>query len=273
VTFGFLDGFAEAWDPARPIPVFPMDRDVRPNLHWMGTLIVPKRLADGSLMQVDVWVSKDPGFPSQGPVFETAFITPYNPDPNVAQDPPTQYFGEASYAVLSQNVPDDGPGCCGRVRLRDGRTLQRVHTSFGVSAQGFGFGFVLYAAAALGVAFFGMHGVSSPQKQRDSDHEEPGGERTPDADKAWHYLRTLGFMGGKPLAQEAWLDYLVVQEDQSWHEAEHLSWPTDYITIERVLESGIVTRKAKGLLRYGKHVPPPENVLKLLNTNLTYKTR
>ena len=225
------------------VPVFvrktPLGNQYTAPRDFVGTLIVPKRLLDGRYVPVDVWRSANGG---------VVYITPYD----ASRSLPKLYIGAATYFG---EPPGEGTsrGVYG--------TLSRVHTASGVIPEGVGFGYTLYCAAALAIRYQRSPSYVGVMSLASVEHTDtPGGNRTPDADKAWRFLTTipLGVRTRRPpIATSDDIDvwaYLektasIYDDDYDPDEYEsnedgnqYVSWPGEYILTESVLDSGFVVR-------------------------------
>lgn len=196
-------------DPKRLIAV----REQRlSGMYLVGALRVPKPTTEGTYPAVDVW--------TDGAEFA---ITPYGYRKREAN----LYIG---YGTLGLTSIEDNAYYCGQ-------HFRRIHAVTGVWPRGCGFGYTLYAAAALALLKHRTldHGIFSP---RGSGSDVPGGgDRTKDAHDVWWALSTHGTDCG-PLA---WTCTATLQVESIDHtNVERVQWPIDVITTESVLHSGLV---------------------------------
>ncbi len=177
---------------------------------FVGSLMVPKQLDDGTYPVVDVWTR----------AMDEVVITPYVAEPKKL---PPLFIGAGELNFLS---------------VRDGHRLLHIDTVRGVEPAGYGFGFTLYAAAALSAKFAGPDGIFSIS-----------GTRSIDASELWARMHKLTFswMSG-PLAKSVQLKFDTI----------------DYILGQSVLDSGMVVRIGE---KYGR---PWASFRKPPTTNFAY---
>lgn len=146
---------------------------VRPHM-FVGSLMVPKTLSDGSFPVVDVWTT----------ALSEVIISPYQKEP--LKMPPI-YIGAADLNRL--------------ITLPTGKRVMHIDALRGVEPAGYGFGFALYAASALATKFSGPDGIYSI-----------GRDRSIDASDLWARMKKMYFswMSG-PLAKN--IEYWQYDDD------------------------------------------------------------
>lgn len=173
------------------------------SLQFVGSLMVPKHLDDGRYPVVDVWTH----------TMTEVIITPWTADP---KRPHKLFIGAADLNHLDTT------------KYR----LLHIDTVRGVEPSGYGFGFALYAAAALAVKFAGPDGIYSMPSTRSID-----------ASELWTRMKKLSF---------SWMGGPFVRELPRKYET------YDFLLGQSVLDSGLVVRLGQ---KYGRQWasfrPPP----------------
>jgi hypothetical protein len=216
---------------------------------FIGSLLVPKKMSDGYFPVVDVWGS--PG--------EDSYLAPFKASPTM----PKNYIGRVSH---DGSEPMEA--------IYKGKRLLRVHTASGVEPVGFGFGYILYAAAALALGMrSGYDGIFSLRGGLNT----PGGARSIDANELWKRLTTIRLGHGRPLAQEAslqvWVETLSTGygEDGDEPGMEMQIRPGEVLLTQDVLDSGLVTRLTGR--PWAKFRPMPAAAQEQLALDIKYKTK
>lgn len=215
---------------------------------FVGSLLVPKKMSDGYFPVVDVWAS--PG--------EDSYIAPFRMQPTIA---PKNYIGRVSH-----------DGAEPMEAIYKGKRLLRVHTASGVEPVGYGFGYILYAAAALALGMrSGYDGIFSLC----GGLSTPGGARSIDANELWPRLTTIPLGHGRPLAQEAslqvWVEGLETGYDEDEPGLEMQDRPGEVLLTQDVLDSGLVVRLTER--PWGKFRPIPATAQERLALDIKYKTK
>ena len=224
--------FAGTLAAKKPVAIRAITEDVR-SYTFAGSLFVPKRMSDGRFPLIDVWHFAD-----------RTYIVPFSKK----MERPKGYIG---WADLLGPSPDSA--------LLGGRKLARVHTSHAVEPQGFGFGFVLYAAAALAaMTRTSFWGVFSPDDTSVADR------RSRDADAVWDRLKTIPFRG-TPLAHRHKLKATPDDIDGSTFD-----FVGDVLTGAAVLNSGLVVRIGRTTKQGLSFTPPPNEAQRAFAYDVKY---